>query len=502
MKAPTAIAMTMLLGSGAASAQIEVDWTTIRESPTLSDTAYLAGLDAAGNLIIGGVSESPGDPTQADYLVVKIDPSGEVVWSTPYDGPAARADVPVAMVVAPGGAAYITGLASIANFQASIATVAFTPAGMIDWANLERGDVTVGGNIRGTDIAMAPNGDVVMVGWVFNQATGLDFGAARYAPNGAEVWFRSFGGPGSVIDSAEAVAIDSDGNTVVVGQVSVGGQYDLGVIKYDPAGNVLWSDTRNISDEPVLNFEDNVDSVAIDAAGDIYIGVIARNTGNTFLTAHLVKYESDGTHAWTRANFNGMSFDQIVIGLDGRIIASGLTINGLLTASYEPNGDLVWSSYNEEGALLSDNRREHVAVLSSGDIIVACHDYMGIGPEYDLEIRHFSPDGELLEEKVIDIDVSREFFGAITAGPNNDFYIAGRHEAFAGAARNFMAMRLTVPTGLAADLNGDGIVNSAALGAMLGAWGACPMGGPCPADIDGDGSVGPADLAALLGSWG
>lgn len=51
-----------------------------------------------------------------------------------------------------------------------------------------------------------------------------------------------------------------------------------------------------------------------------------------------------------------------------------------------------------------------------------------------------------------------------------------------------------------ADLNGDGIVDGADLGALLGAWGPCS--GSCPADLDGNGQVDGADLGALLGDWG
>jgi hypothetical protein len=48
------------------------------------------------------------------------------------------------------------------------------------------------------------------------------------------------------------------------------------------------------------------------------------------------------------------------------------------------------------------------------------------------------------------------------------------------------------------DLNGDGTVDGADLGAMLGSWG----GSNNAADLNLDGSVGGADLGALLGGWG
>lgn len=47
------------------------------------------------------------------------------------------------------------------------------------------------------------------------------------------------------------------------------------------------------------------------------------------------------------------------------------------------------------------------------------------------------------------------------------------------------------------DLNGDGQVDGADLGVLLGAWGGGGM-----SDLDGDGAVGGADLGLLLGAWG
>ncbi|MFG0274139.1 MAG: hypothetical protein ACF8QF_03690 [Phycisphaerales bacterium] len=52
------------------------------------------------------------------------------------------------------------------------------------------------------------------------------------------------------------------------------------------------------------------------------------------------------------------------------------------------------------------------------------------------------------------------------------------------------------------DLNGDGLVDGADLGILLGAWGMCPDGQPCPADFNADGFVDGADLGVLLGAWG
>jgi hypothetical protein len=61
-----------------------------------------------------------------------------------------------------------------------------------------------------------------------------------------------------------------------------------------------------------------------------------------------------------------------------------------------------------------------------------------------------------------------------------------------------VAATVTIDSPCAADLTGDGLVDSADLGALLSAWGTKGSS----ADITGDGLVDSADLGALLSAWG
>lgn len=54
---------------------------------------------------------------------------------------------------------------------------------------------------------------------------------------------------------------------------------------------------------------------------------------------------------------------------------------------------------------------------------------------------------------------------------------------------------------LPGDLDGNGVVNSADLLALLAAWGECEVPNNCPEDIDGNGVVDTADLLTLLANW-
>ncbi len=65
----------------------------------------------------------------------------------------------------------------------------------------------------------------------------------------------------------------------------------------------------------------------------------------------------------------------------------------------------------------------------------------------------------------------------------------------------FMNVAVTIGGGLAADINGDGVVGGSDLGLLLAMWGRCPGRGPCGADLNGDGVVDGADLGILLSEW-
>jgi hypothetical protein len=55
---------------------------------------------------------------------------------------------------------------------------------------------------------------------------------------------------------------------------------------------------------------------------------------------------------------------------------------------------------------------------------------------------------------------------------------------------------ILVPPTCAGDLTGDGQVDAADLGSLLGAW------GTTTGDLNGDGTTTAADLSVMLGAWG
>jgi hypothetical protein len=105
---------------------------------------------------------------------------------------------------------------------------------------------------------------------------------------------------------------------------------------------------------------------------------------------------------------------------------------------------------------------------------------------------------------------SNQFLGAMPVGQGhlggdgNGGWIGGntaalRFDLSTKAGDQFFVVPTSSAPACPADLDHDGFVNGADLGAMLGAWGACSG---CSADLDHDGFVNGADLGTMLGAWG
>jgi hypothetical protein len=86
------------------------------------------------------------------------------------------------------------------------------------------------------------------------------------------------------------------------------------------------------------------------------------------------------------------------------------------------------------------------------------------------------------------------------SGQSTGFSSSGWLVLRAGDSNNqfYSIARIRVEPGVAcpADLNGDGLVDSADLGALLSGWGTASP------DLDGNGTVDSADLGTLLSAWG
>jgi len=88
-------------------------------------------------------------------------------------------------------------------------------------------------------LAVDSQGNVYVTGRSVGSGTGFDYATVKYDTNGRQLWVARYNGPGNGLDSASALAVDSRGNLYVTGYSVTGGvgsgiDWDYATIKYVP----------------------------------------------------------------------------------------------------------------------------------------------------------------------------------------------------------------------------------------------------------------------------
>jgi uncharacterized delta-60 repeat protein len=218
-----------------------------------------------------------------------------------------------------------------------------------------------GGDDVALGVAVDSNNNVIVTG-VSNDT----YCTVKYAPNGTELWNKTFNWPGGD-DEAQGIAVDSGDNIIVIGysNITATATYDYCTVKYAPNGTELWNRTYNSGG----------DDRGFAAAADSNNNVIV--TGRAANNYHTIKYAPNGTELWNRT-FDGGDYDEATgVAVDLRnndIIVTGyaknVTGNGTndyYTIKYDPNGtELLNITYDSGGS----DCAQDVAVDSEGNIVV------------------------------------------------------------------------------------------------------------------------------------
>lgn len=202
-------------------------------------------------------------------------------------------------------------------------------------------------------------------------------------------WANTFDAVPTGLDQIVAVAASSSGNVYAAGET---GAHDVLLEKYDPAGNLAWTRTFDLS-----GGLDYAQALVIEPTTEA-IYVVGR--GDTSFTRGLVlKYDSAGTLLWSttyNAPFGTAQFYSAALTPAGNLVAAaGLGQGGFALSEYDPQGNLLWT-----GTDLAGDYPASIAFDSNGDILV-CGSYYGIG-DLDLAgLTRFSASGAHLWTRIV-----------------------------------------------------------------------------------------------------
>ena len=198
----------------------------------------------------GGKIIAVGSASNRDFAIARYDNDGSLdpgfgsggKVTTDFFG---NTDVALAVALQPDGKIIAAGRTRVAgtNFELfDFAVARYNADGSLDSTFGSGGKVTTdftGGFDIAHAIAIQPNGKIVVAGWARNSATGgLDFGVARYNPNGSLDTGYGSGGKLSTdffgdTDTAFAAAIQSDGKILVAGLSVVDSISRFAIARYE-----------------------------------------------------------------------------------------------------------------------------------------------------------------------------------------------------------------------------------------------------------------------------
>lgn len=235
-------------------------------------------------------------------------------------------------------------------------------------------------------IAVGPDNNPVVTGYSQRTVGGFDYYTVKLGrADKSVIWSDLYDDVDSEMDVAKCVAVDSFNNAVVSGYSQL--YYapaakninSIYTIKYPASGPPqAWGAQYNGPGA----IDDRATAIATtaDAANNIVVIGYGKNAANND-DIYVVKYNADGTKAWSAIPFDGAGGDDIpsavAVAPDGSVYVTGVSEKGpaagvynLFTAKYNgTTGTLVWSdlySVTPGGRNLGNS----VAVDKSGDAYV------------------------------------------------------------------------------------------------------------------------------------
>jgi DNA-binding SARP family transcriptional activator len=357
--------------------------------------------DSAGNIYIAGSVHSRN--SDADFLTLKYDPNGRLLWNPRYNGPANEMDSASCIALDRAGSVYVAGVSGNGNDSTSsqrrdIVVIKYDKHGRpsTTWTDLGSG--------VGVRRYIAPNdteahvrkicvddrdGSVWMLTNSFVESrTGRlnrreEWSILKYGPDGARWWVRREQAPTRNANAgAEDMTVDITGNVYVASSYQTDERFrrhlNFMISKYDRNGRPLWK--RRFSDP---KYGDQVARrIALDRSGNVYVAAEV-NTGDTANNGRLedivtIKYDADGHQKWTRFyDLNNLRDWPRRLALDhaGNITIVGESGKGAgptwsyLVLRYDTHGNLLWTSaWNGQGPFY--DLYEDLALDSRGNVFV------------------------------------------------------------------------------------------------------------------------------------
>ncbi|HXD15998.1 MAG TPA: hypothetical protein VN654_03210 [Vicinamibacterales bacterium] len=238
-------------------------------------------------------------------------------------------DAPSGVAVAVDGSSYVTGITDsftrdqFGNSSPKIFLVKFDATGSVAWQRIWNGNTVRG--LGGPAVALhagtlpgnASDDSIYVTG--LTSSGGNDAVLLKFDALGNLVWQRTWGGVD--LDVANGVATAADGPVYIVGHTNSFGASGSGlfVVKFDPAGAMIW--------QKVWDGSGGFEAITVGPDGSVYAAATTARDGTfAFFDLVALKITSDGVLLWQREYAAGDDADPrggMTVASDGSIYIAG-----------------------------------------------------------------------------------------------------------------------------------------------------------------------------------
>ncbi len=330
-----------------------LQWVKRYNGPNnLDDAFYYMKLDTIGNIYVAGITSA--NDSSYNFLVIKYNANGDTVWKRTYNGTGNYDDVVEGLTVDNLGNVYITGESFGAGTGLDIVTIKYNATGTAQWIVRYNGSAS-DDDIPGYGISVDNSYNIFVTGGVVNTTGNIDMVLIKYSSTGSQVWTRTYNGTGNSYDFGNVLNIDYAGNIYIcVESQGVSSYLDFLVVKYNSAGDQQWVNRYNGPG----NDEDIPITLVFDNQGNVFAAGWTYSTANGYdmLT---IKYNSAGDTLWTR-RYNGPAGQEdkvwhMAIDNPGNVYVAGTSVgsgtgNDYIIIKYSTDGIQRWlSRYTSAG---------------------------------------------------------------------------------------------------------------------------------------------------------
>jgi Secretion system C-terminal sorting domain/Beta-propeller repeat len=312
------------------------------------DAIAAAALDDSGNIYVTGYSQE--GPTLGGYnwVTIKYFPNGDTAWKRSFNWTANSTDEPFAMAIDKHNNICISGYGRTAQpFDDDFITIKYNPDGIQQWVNVYA-SVFLNSD-RSNSITVDDSCNVYPSGYG-STSNGNEIITIKYTTTGEEIWIRRFKTNYGDFLRHTLSAVDKHNNIIVNGYYHIGDNYAFNTIKYTSSGDLLWN--RLYKGDGNLNF---CFALCTDDSANVYAAGRSTNsvTGADFVT---IKYNQYGDTMWIR-NLDG-GFNQadevysIIADKNQNLYVTGRSdssdgLSDYMTLMYDSGGNIKWmKKYN------------------------------------------------------------------------------------------------------------------------------------------------------------